>query len=261
MYRLLIALLLSTTFAASAQTTAAPAAAEAQNHNVLAQGAVPDEATKATVLERPRALYGADRVVDQLEVGGVVTPANWSKYVSNMIGDHLKQVSSGQLQIQGNTIDISGEVADTATGDQVVKTLSKAFDRNYNIHQHWRIGNSKQLALDQALADRTIQFESGSATLTSAGRNVLDEMAAAIRKLDQPQIQIVGNTDNIGERQSNIALSLSRANAVKDYLATKGIPAATLAVSGRGPDNPIADNGTTEGRARNRRIDFKITGA
>jgi OOP family OmpA-OmpF porin len=88
---------------------------------------------------------------------------------------------------------------------------------------------------------------------------VLDQMAAAIRKLDDPFIAIIGNTDNTGNRQSNIELSLARASAVKAYLVAKGIPAPNLSGSGQGPDNPIADNSTEEGRARNRRIDFRIS--
>ena len=54
--------------------------------------------------------------------------------------------------------------------------------------------------MDDTLANRTVQFQSGSSILTPAGRIVLDQMAAAIRKLDDPFIAIVGNTDNTGNR-------------------------------------------------------------
>lgn len=247
------ALLLCAT-SALAQTTPAPAA----DGMVTVSGTVPNETTKAAVLDHLRKLYGADRVVDHVEVGGVVTPANWSRYVTAMIGPNLKQVSKGKVQVQGNTIDISGEVPNEAVRQQVLSSLSGAFDSHYGIKQNLRIGQSKQKVLDDTLANRTVQFQSGSSILTSAGRTVLDQMATAIRKLDDPFIAIVGNTDNTGNRQSNIELSLARASAVKSYLIGKGIPAANLSVSGQGPDNPIADNSTEAGRARNRRIDFRI---
>lgn len=245
----------------SAPATTTSSASSVQAGMVTASGTLPDEATKATVLDNLRKLYGADRVVDRIEVGGVVTPANWSKYVANMINPNLKQVSNGQVQIQGNSIDISGEVPNEAVRQQVLSTLSTSFDQNYGIKQSLRIGASKQAVLDQALANRVVQFESGSAILTPAGRGVLDEMATAILKLNNPFIQVIGNTDNVGERESNVALSLARASTVKSYLIGKGIPAASLSVSGQGPDNPVADNNTDAGRARNRRIDFKIAKA
>jgi OmpA-OmpF porin, OOP family len=253
---LLASLVLLCNATALAQPSNAPG--QASDGMVTASGTVPDEATKAEVLTRLRKLYGADHVVDRLSVGGVVAPANWSRYVTGMIGPDLKQVSKGRLKIQGNIIDISGEVPNEAARQQVLSKLSGDFDSHYGIKQHLRIGISKQKTLDDALANRTVQFESGSAKLTAAGSAVLNDMASTIKKLNDPFINIVGNTDNVGSRQSNIELSLARASAVKDYLVGKGVPAARLSVSGMGPDNPIASNDTAAGRARNRRIDFRI---
>lgn len=252
--RIFIAGLLALASAAALAQSAPPA-----GNPVVASGAVPDEASKAAILARLREVYGNDRVVDRLEVGGVVTPANWSSYVARMITPELKQVSQGKLEVQGNAIDISGEVPNEATRQQVLSNLSGAFDAHYGIKQHLRIGQSKQKVLDDTLANRTVQFQSGSAILTPEGRTVLDQMAGAIHKIDNPFIAIVGNTDDVGNRMANLQLSLARASAVKIYLIEKGIPAANLSVSGQGPDNPVADNGTEAGRARNRRIDFRIS--
>lgn len=227
---------------------------------IVASGTLPDEATKAAVLKNLRKVYGADHVADQISVGGVVAPANWSTYVVDMIGPGLKNVSAGRVKIQGDTIDITGNVPNEAVRQQVLSSLSTSFDSHYRIKQHLRIDDSsKQKLLDTALANRVVQFESGSAILTAEGRGVLDEMAKAILQLDNPHIDVIGNTDNVGNRQSNIQLSLARASAVKRYLAAKGVSAADLGVSGNGPDNPIAENSTAPGRAQNRRIDFKIS--
>lgn len=226
---------------------------------VVVSGTVPDNATKAELLKKLRSVYGAERVVDQLGVGGVVSPAKWGKFVTSMITPELKNVSHGKISVQGNTITIDGEVPNEATRQQVLSKLSQSFNGRYSITQSLKIVESKQAVLDKALADRTIEFKSGSAILTPAGRNILDQMAEAIMKLDTPFIQIIGNTDNVGNRMSNIQLSLARAQAVKDYLVDQGIPAKDLSVSGQGPDNPVASNDTEAGRARNRRIDFRIT--
>jgi len=256
MRKLIIGVLVLCSAAVQAQTPVASSAV--QDGMVTVSGTVPNESTRASVIAQLRTLYGADHVVDHIEVGGVVTPANWSRYVTAMIGPDLKQVSGGKLQVQGNTIEITGEVPNEAVRQQVLSSLSGAFDSHYGIKQNMRIGESKQKVLDETLANRTVQFKSGSAELTPEGRTVLDQMAAAILKLNSPFVSVIGNTDNVGNRQSNIQLSLDRASAVKTYLVSRNIPAANLSVSGQGPDNPVADNGTDAGRARNRRIDFRI---
>ena len=72
------------------------------------------------------------------------------------------------------------------------------------------------------------------------------------------KVEIIGHTDNQGLRSANQGLSQARAATVKDYLASHGIAEAQLSASGQGPDRPIASNDTAEGRARNRRIEFRL---
>ena len=114
--------------------------------------------------------------------------------------------------------------------------------------------------LDKTLSNRVVEFESGSATLTPLGRTILDEMTAAIKQIGSPKIQLIGHTDSQGNRQANVALSLARAGTVRNYLVEKGIPADTLSAAGSGPDQPVASNDTFEGRAKNRRIEFRLAG-
>jgi OOP family OmpA-OmpF porin len=72
-------------------------------------------------------------------------------------------------------------------------------------------------------------------------------------------VDIEGNTDSTGSRPLNMSLSHQRADAVKEYLIEKyGFPAARLRTIGNGPDKPIDDNNTTEGREKNRRTDIKL---
>ena len=77
-------------------------------------------------------------------------------------------------------------------------------------------------------------------------------------KLKGQKFEVIGHTDNVGLRTSNQNLSQARAEAVRNYLAGKGVPADNLVASGQGPDRPIASNDTAEGRARNRRIEFRM---
>jgi len=225
---------------------------------VVASGTVADEASKTAVLAKLREVYGADKVLDQITVGQVTTPANWSDYVQKLITPDLKQVSRGQLKIDGTTVSVRGEVANEAQRQRIASDFATRLNPTYTVTNGLRVSAADQGVLDRTLANRIVEFESGQAVLTPTGKNILDEMAAAMLKLKGQKVEIIGHTDNVGLRTSNQNLSQARAEAVRNYLAGKGIPAETLVASGSGPDRPIASNDTVEGRARNRRIEFRM---
>jgi len=226
---------------------------------VVAAGTVPDEATRAAVLARLHELYGAGRVVDRIEVDAVVAPANWGERVTGMLDPVIKDVSGGELVIDGSSVRISGQVANEARRQQVASMLATAAGPGYQVRNALRAGGGdSQAVLDQALADRIIEFRSGSAELAPGGRAILDEMAAALVEIGDRQVQVIGHTDSVGAREANVALSLQRAIAVKAYLEAAGVGADNLSVQGFGPDRPVAPNDTDEGRARNRRIEFRV---
>ncbi|MBR8315625.1 OmpA family protein [Burkholderia dolosa] len=238
--------------------TITPPPANAVPGQVVVGGKVPDEATKAAVLQKLRDTYGAANVVDQIEVGDVATPPNWSANVQKLLGAQLKQISKGQLKINGTQIEMKGEVHNEAQRQQIASDMANTLNPTYTIKNALRVSASEQGLLDQTLANRTIEFETGSATLTPQGRQILDQIAAALSKLQNRTVDIIGHTDNSGNRTSNIALSQARADAVKGYLITKGIPPQQMTTTGVGPDQPIAPNDTADGRARNRRIEFRV---
>ena len=228
---------------------------------VIASGSVPDEASRATILARLRELYGAQNVVDRLEIGGVVPPPNWSENMAKILAPNLKQVHKGQLQVSGTQIAIKGQVANEALRQQVVSNLATSLNPTYSIDNGLvAAGGEAQSLLDKTLSNRVVEFESGSATLTASGRAILDEMAAAIKQIGAPKVQLIGHTDSQGNHQANVALSLARASTVRNYLIDKGIPVESLSASGAGPDQPVASNDTAEGRAKNRRIEFRLAG-
>jgi OOP family OmpA-OmpF porin len=238
--------------------TAVPAAATPQPGQVLASGTVPDETTKAGVLARLREVYGADKVVDQISVGPVAQPANWNAYVQKLITPNLKQISRGQLKIDGSTISVRGEVANEAQRQKIASDFATSLNPTYVVNNGLRASAAEQNILDTTLANRIVEFESGKATLTPAGRVILDQMGAAMQKLQGRKVEIIGHTDNQGLKASNQNLSQARAEAVKTYLTGKGLNGDLLTASGQGSDRPIASNDTPDGRARNRRIEFRI---
>ncbi|MYM27130.1 OmpA-OmpF porin, OOP family [Duganella sacchari] len=225
---------------------------------IVATGAVPDEASKAGVLAQLRALYGADRVVDQLTIAQVSLPPNWNAYVQKLISPNLKLVSKGELKIDGTNVTLRGEVANEVQRQQIASDIATVLNPSYTVNNGLRVSAAEQNLLDTTLARRIIEFESGRATLTSSGKTILDEMALAMQKVKGKRVEVIGHTDNVGLRDSNLALSQARAEAVRTYLSGRGISPEMVLVSGQGPDRPVADNTSAEGRARNRRIEFRV---
>lgn len=236
---------------------AATAAAQTPGQ-IVVTGAVPDEASKAALLAQLRALYGAERVVDQVSIAQVSLPPNWNGYVQKLIGPDLKWISKGELKIDGTNVTVRGEVANEAQRQQIASDIATSLNPSYTVNNGLRVSAAEQNLLDATLDKRIIEFESGKATLAASGRAILDEMAAALQKVKGKKVEVIGHTDNIGLRDSNLALSQARAEAVRTYLSGKGINPGMVMVSGQGPDRPVAENTSAEGRARNRRIEFRV---
>jgi len=104
-----------------------------------------------------------------------------------------------------------------------------------------------------------VQFELGKATLLEVSFALLDGVAAML--VDNPQIEVLqveGHTDATGGAARNRQLSQQRAESVRTYLVDKGVAKGRLVAKGFGPDKPIGDNATPEGRETNRRVEFNI---
>jgi OmpA-OmpF porin, OOP family len=116
-------------------------------------------------------------------------------------------------------------------------------------------GCVKQAA--QKIVLEGVTFPSGSTELTAEARAVLDRAAAALSGQAALKVEVGGHTDSIGNPQANVALSQRRAEAVLKYLVSKGVAASRLTARGYGAAEPIADNGTRDGRNKNRRVELK----
>lgn len=104
-----------------------------------------------------------------------------------------------------------------------------------------------------------IFFQTNKATILPESFPLLDEITQIFVKHDEIlKVEIGGHTDSTGNAAKNLKLSQDRAQAVLTYLTNKGIDAARLQAKGFGPNVPIADNATTEGKATNRRVEFQI---
>jgi outer membrane protein OmpA-like peptidoglycan-associated protein len=102
-----------------------------------------------------------------------------------------------------------------------------------------------------------VLFPTGKWDLKAGAMAKLDQIAEALRGKEQPMV-VYGHTDNVGAHDMNMDLSQKRANSVRDYLTGRGIPTDLIKAEGKGPDVPISDNGSVEGRAANRRVEIVV---
>lgn len=107
------------------------------------------------------------------------------------------------------------------------------------------------------VALRSVQFDTGKATLKPESSAILDQVVALLKSEESLALEVQGHTDNVGAPAANLKLSQDRAAAVKAYLVTTGgIGAARLTTAGFGDTKPIAPNTTEDGRAQNRRVEL-----
>jgi outer membrane protein OmpA-like peptidoglycan-associated protein len=104
-----------------------------------------------------------------------------------------------------------------------------------------------------------VLFKTGEFELKQAAMAKLSQIADALRGKEQP-IVVYGFTDNVGALQMNMDLSQKRAQAVRDFLVNSGgIPKDLITAEGKGPNDPVSDNGSVEGRASNRRVELVVS--
>ena len=101
-----------------------------------------------------------------------------------------------------------------------------------------------------------ISFDVNSYAIKPELRSVLDPFASSLQGDPQARILVVGHTDSTGSDAINNPLSLERAQSVRDYLVARGVAATKVETAGRGKNEPVADNTSADGRARNRRVEI-----
>ena len=104
-----------------------------------------------------------------------------------------------------------------------------------------------------------IQFKVASADLLKEGKTELNKVAELIKQYPKIEIELSGHTSAEGESEMNRKLSLRRVESCRKYLSENGISEDRISTIGYGPDKPIAPNDTENNRAKNRRVELKIT--
>jgi OOP family OmpA-OmpF porin len=115
-----------------------------------------------------------------------------------------------------------------------------------------------EAATRRTIVLRGINFDFDKSDIKPEFEGVLDAGVEALNENPDTTVQVAGYTDSVGTDEYNQGLSERRANAVRDYFVSKGIDASRLTAVGFGETNPVADNGTADGRAQNRRVELNV---
>jgi chemotaxis protein MotB len=172
-------------------------------------------------------------------------------------GDGTGMATPTELQIEQARQEAEQEAAQEALGalESVEDAIQAAADAQGVGDQILFKFDGEGLVL--SVVDSALLFDSGSAELKLSGQVVLQTIVPALQKIPN-EIKIEGHTDSVGDPNTNYELSADRANSVRRFLALQGGFERRLEIAGWGEEVPIADNGTAEGRALNRRVEITI---
>lgn len=185
---------------------------------------------------------------------------------------------AGKAAVYGGTGAVAGAVVGAATsskkdrakGALIGATVGGAAGAGYGYYvdvQEQRLrqeltGTGVQVIRDgdyiQLVMPGNITFASSSADISSSFYPTLNSLVKVFKEFDKNGIDIVGHTDSTGSLDLNMRLSRERANSVASYLTGHGVPAARISSHGAGPNQPVASNDSTSGRAQNRRVEINL---
>ena len=118
----------------------------------------------------------------------------------------------------------------------------------------------KDIRMEKVSVRLLVFFDFDQAILKDESRVDLDRAVALMQEKSTMKVEVAGHTDNVGSRDYNRKLSQDRSNAVRDYLVSRGISGSRITARGYGMDAPLTTNDTEEGRAQNRRVEFRVIG-
>jgi OmpA-OmpF porin, OOP family len=238
---------------------------------VLLRGHLIDERSREAVQALARAEFGMNAVRANLRIDPDL-PEGWPVRALLAV-DMLGQMDQGTVRMRRDRFDIRGVTGDAATPDRVSRLMTE------------RLGSGAVFALDirydeqldpvamqptpgrcedwiaQVVAEQKITFDPGSATIDSAAGRVMDRLAEILRDCGRLEMEVAGHTDSQGRLETNMRLSQQRAEAVIAGLLARGALVSDFVAKGYGPEFPVADNSTADGREANRRIEFRLIGA
>ena len=224
---------------------------------ITLQGDVVDEKAKLSLLKPAKLLWGNDNVIDQLNIKPEA-PRFWWNLKPFEVLSKLKSVPQFKLHLSDQSISGNAIVGSEEDKNTLLSGLKNWFTSDaksdVEVQINPQLANSNSLD-PNTLMNLQIEYVTGASEVPDAIKPTLEQIADVLKDSNR-QFAINGHTDNVGVASENKLLSMARAEKIKDFLVSQGVPADQLSVAGFGDSKPIADNTTDLGRAKNRRIEF-----
>ncbi len=238
---------------------------------VQMRGRLPDQLRKETVSAYAASLFGNDNIHNQTRIVENL-PDGWT--VRSMAGlEALSHMRNGSMVVLPDEVILKGRSAKediysiisrifaTRVGTNANYTVDVKFDEHLAAQPVNDLGISEQdceKLITAVLGASKINFAPSSASIEAASLGVIDSIAEILIECPEAHFEISGHTDSQGSEGTNATLSQGRADAVLGALLNRRVLTAKMVSKGYGETLPIADNSTEEGRAQNRRIEFKL---
>ena len=235
---------------------------------LVLRGALPNERSKATILEQAHAVSAKTRmrVTDQLTVEKQVKAAVWIDTVPQLLPIMGMMVERGSIIIDGRSLVVSGQVAGHREKAEILQAMAPAIRAGLRIEDRVVVVpttvssagvpvSALQLLLNQVLAKSSIEFEPKSAVIGTKGQAALDQIIVLLRRAPDTPIEIAGHADILGDADQNLQLSRRRAEAVKQYLTNHGLTNPFTAI-GYGSTRPLSHGKQPSGHQQNERIEL-----
>ncbi|SMX38364.1 OmpA family protein [Maliponia aquimaris] len=235
---------------------------------VQLRGQLASELARTTADSYAKARFGSDAVYTAARIVEGL-PQDWS--VRTLAGlEALSMLAHGAVTVTPDTITVTGKTGNIEASSLIATLLLEKLGERASFD----VDVTYVEALDpiaglptpeeceakivEIIGTRKILFEPGSARLDRSAEKILDDLADMLKQCGEIPMEIGGHTDSQGREAMNEELSRDRAQAVLDALRVRRVPTGSYTAKGYGEAQPIADNGTEDGREANRRIEFKL---
>jgi peptidoglycan-binding protein ArfA len=243
-------------------------------NDIKLSGDMPSDEAKASLLDALKASFGPNvHIIDNLRINPDVTSLDFSHAAP--IFKAAASITDFGLAVKGDTVTLSGTAGSGAQQEAIEQAADAAWP-NLNIVDTMEINGpvTSSAAPNPAPAPSggkvcanlradikalgPITFPTGGATLTQTDEQTLNQVADKLKACPGVKVAINGYTDNTGSDAVNMSLSSNRADAVVDYLIARGVTRDHLIAKGFGSADPVADNGSPDGQAKNRRVEIVV---
>jgi OOP family OmpA-OmpF porin len=227
-------------------------------------GYAPSQKVREDILDTAQRKFGKVEIVDDL-VFASGAPDDFTDAVSAAL-QAVARLGSGHAEIVDHDVTVSGSAWYPSAADELVSATEEALPKGFKATMNVVTRQEGQPVspvrcrdlLQDALQRGRIEFITNKAEIIGDSFGLLDRVAATIARCPDAKIEVAAHTDSAGSSARNRDLTQSRAEAIVDYLVDAGVKRERLSAVGYGETRPVADNGSAEGKAANRRVEFTV---